>query len=109
MLALMFMALTFAFLVALPVLLVSVVLRLAVGLVLLPFKLLGGLFRLGFGLLGGLFRLTFGAVGLLAVLVGGIFCVVLLPLLPLLIVGAMVWAFIRLVAGPSRPRTHLVA
>jgi len=49
-------------------------------------------------------------VGLLAVAAAGIFCVVLLPLLPFLVLGAMLWAFFRLVAGPSRSgRTHLVA
>lgn len=107
---LLFLTLAFAFLVAVPVLLVSVVLRLALGLVLLPFKLLGGIFKLVFGLAGGLFRVAFGAVGLLAVGAAAIFCVVLLPLLPLLVVGAMLWAFFRLVAGPSRSgRTHLVA
>jgi hypothetical protein len=110
MLALLFLSLALAFVVALPILLVSVVLRVALGLVLLPFKLLGGIFKLGFGLAGGLFRLAFGAVCLLAVVVGSVFCVVLLPLLPFLIVGAMFWAFLRLVSGPSRSgRAHLVA
>ena len=104
MLALLFLTLAFGFMVLLPVLLVSVVLKVALGLVLLPFKLLGGIFRLGFGLLGGLLRLAFGAVGLLAFVVGAVFCVVLLPLLPFLVVGAMLWAFFQLVAGPVRPR-----
>jgi hypothetical protein len=110
MLALLSLTLALAFMVAVPVLLVSVVLRLAFGLVLLPFKLLGGIFRLVFGLVGGLFRVAFGAVGLLAVAGAVIFCVVLLPLLPFLVVAAMLWAFFRVVAGPSRSgRTHLVA
>ena len=104
MLALLFLTLAFGFMVLLPVLLVSVVLKVALGLVLLPFKLLGGIFRLGFGLLGGLLRLAFGAVGLLAFVVGAVFCVVLLPFLPFLIIGAMLWAFLQLVAGPGRPR-----
>jgi hypothetical protein len=104
MLSLLFMTLAFGFLVLVPVLLVTVVLKVALGLVLLPFKLLGGIFRLAFGLVGGLFRLAFGAVGFLAFALAAVFCVVLLPLLPFLVVGAMLWAFFRLVAGPTRPR-----
>lgn len=98
------LAVAFGFVVLLPLLLVTTVLRVALGLVFLPFKLLGGVFRLGFGLFGGLLKVGFGAAGLLAFVVGALFCVVLLPLLPFLIVGAMVWAFFSLLAGPRTVR-----
>ncbi|MFI5183140.1 MAG: hypothetical protein ACHQNV_01985 [Vicinamibacteria bacterium] len=102
--ALLFMFMVFGLVVMLPLLVVSVALRVAVGLALLPFKLLGGLLRLGFGVIGGLLRLAFGAVGFLALALGVVFCVVLLPLLPFLIVGGLLFAIVRLAAGPSHPR-----
>ena len=104
MMALVLLILMFGLVVMVPLMLVSVVLRVALGLVFLPFKLLGGLLRLGFGVMGGLFKLAFGAVGFLAFALGAVFCVVLLPLLPFLIVVGLVFAVVRLAAGPARPR-----
>jgi hypothetical protein len=104
MVALLFLTLMFGLVVMVPLVLVSVVLKVALGLAFLPFKLLGGVIRLGFGVMGGLFRLAFGAVGLLAFAMGAIFCVVLLPLLPFLIVGGLIFAIVRLAAGPARTR-----
>jgi hypothetical protein len=104
MIGLVFLMLMCGLVVMLPLILVSVVLRVALGLAFLPFKLLGGVLRLAFGLMGGLFKLAFGAVGFVAFALGAVFCVVLLPLLPFLIVVGLIFAIVRLAAGPARPR-----
>ena len=101
---LVFLAVAFGLLIALPLMLVTVVLKVALGLVLLPFKILGGALRLGFGLVGGLFKLLFGAMGLLAFAVAAVLFVFVLPLLPFLILGALVWGVVRLARGPSPVR-----
>ncbi len=89
----------FAGLVLLPILL----LKLVLGLLFLPFQLLGFVFKLVFGVLGGLVRVGFGlAMALVSILVV-LFCVVLLPLLPFMLLGAFVW----LVARMARPRPAL--
>lgn len=78
------------------------------GLVLLPFKILGWVFK-GMGLLLGLVvGLPLAIVGVLvAVIVGGVgiaLAVALLagPLLPLLLIGAVVWWLLK-PRGPRRP------
>ena len=86
----------FAGLVLLPILL----LKLVLGLLFLPFQLLGFVFKLVFGVLGGLVRVGFGLAMALVSIFVVLFCVVLLPLLPFLLLGAFVW----LVARMARPR-----
>ena len=84
---------------AVPFVLALVALKVLLTLVLLPFKIVGGLlkgaFGLVFGLLGGLFGLVAGGVGLIGALLVVFFVVVLLPLAPLLLLGAVVWLALK--------------
>jgi hypothetical protein len=86
-------------LLAVPFVLALVALKVLFTLVLLPFKIvvgvLKGVFGLVFGLLGGLFGLIAGGVSLLGVLLVLFFVLVLLPLAPLLVVGALVWLALK--------------
>jgi hypothetical protein len=86
-------------LLAVPFVLALVALKVLLSLVLLPFKILAGVlkgvFGLVFGLLGGLFGLVAGGVSLLGVLLVLFFVVVLLPLAPLLLLGALVWLALK--------------
>ena len=93
---LIFLMFAFGALVLLPLLLLKVLF----SLVSLPFKLVGLVFRIVFGVLGGLLKVGFGLVGVLGALLAMAFFVVLLPLLPFLLVGGVVW----LLAGLARPR-----
>jgi len=97
--SLLFLALFFGMVVVLPILVVSLVFRVALGVLLLPFHLLGAVLRVFFGLAGGLFRLFFGAAGLLAFAVAALFFLVFLPLLPFFIIVGGIW----LVARAVRP------
>ena len=101
---LVFLAVAFGLLVAVPLMVVSLFLKVALGLVFLPFKILGVALRLVFGLIGGVFKLLFGAMGVLALAVGAVVFLVVLPLLPFLVLGAIVWAIFRLAAGASPAR-----
>jgi hypothetical protein len=83
----------------LPILLLSLVFRVALGVLLLPFHILGAVLKVFFGLAGGLFRLVFGAAGLLTFAAAAIFFMVFLPLLPFFIIGGGIW----LVARAFRP------
>jgi len=80
----------------LPLILVGFLLKLLLFVILLPFKILGFLV----GLVGSLFAgigkallVVGGFVVVLALLVGG---VVLLPLIPLLAIAAFIWVIVRL-------------
>ncbi len=85
-------------------LVVKVLLQVFLGLVFLPFKIVGVLFKGVLGLVSGLFGLLFtGAFGLLFLFVG-LGAVLLLPLLPFLIVGGLVWLAVR----ASRPVVRTV-
>ena len=101
---LILLAVAFALFVALPLMIVSILLKVVLGLVLLPFRLIAGVFQVVFGLGAILFKLLFGALGFLAFAVAAILFVVALPLLPLLLLGALVWVVARLIAGPSPAR-----
>jgi hypothetical protein len=76
------------FVVAIPLL----VIKLVLGLVLLPFKILGGVFK-------GIGKLAFGVFGLLAGLLAVFVLLIALPLVPVVLVGGVVW----LVTRRSRP------
>ena len=80
-----------------------VLLKVLFALVFLPFKILSAVLRLGLGIVGGVFKVGFGLLGLFVGLAATLFVVVLLPLLPLLLVGGFVW----LVARAMRPRPAL--
>ena len=100
-------------LVAIPLMLafavVGVVFKLLFWILLLPFRLL----FLPLRLLGGLFRVAFGVlllpilligavlVGAMA-LIGGLLSLVL-PLVPLLLIGALIWAISRASRHPTAP------
>jgi hypothetical protein len=101
---LIFLAVAFTLLVALPLMILSVFLKVILGLVLLPFRLVAGVFQLVFGLGALLLKLLFGALGFLAFAVVAILFVVAIPLLPLLVLGALVWGVARLISGPSPAR-----
>ena len=94
------LALGAAALVVLPLLL----LKLAIFLVLLPFKVLGLLLKVVFGLVGVVGSVLMAAVGLLVGALVVAFPAIILPLLPLLLVGAVVWLAVR----GSRPQTSVV-
>ena len=95
-------ALAFVFVLAGVVLVLGMVaLKVLLLLVLLPFKLLGGLFKMVFGLLGVLFGFLFSGAAVVGVLLALVFGLVLLPLLPSLLLGALVW----MAARAGRPRT----
>lgn len=83
---------------------VKIVLQVFLGLVFLPFKIVGGLLKGVIALVGGLFGALFsGALGLLFLLIG-LVAVLLLPLLPFLIAGGLVWLAVR----ASRPVVRAV-
>ena len=100
--SLFFLVVLFGMVVVLPLLVLSLVFRLALGLVLLPFHILGAVFRVFFGLIGGVFRLAFGAIGLMAFGIAALFFFVLLPLAPLFLIVGGLWLFLRALS-PARP------
>jgi hypothetical protein len=62
--------------------------KLVASLVLLPFKILGGLLK-------GIGKLAFGLFGLLAGLLAVFVLVVALPLVPVVLVGGVIWLLTR--------------
>jgi hypothetical protein len=85
---------------AVPLVLVAVVVKTALVLLFLPFKILGFVLKLVTGILGAVFGLVFSGLGLgLAVLAFVAFAVVI-PLLPLELLGAGIWLLVR----AARPR-----
>jgi hypothetical protein len=90
-------------LIAVPFVLLAVAFKVLFALVLLPFKIVGGLFKAVFGLIGGLFGLAAGGIGLLFGLVVMIGVLVVLPLAPLLLLGAVVWLALKAASPAARP------
>jgi hypothetical protein len=78
-----------------------VALKVLLGLVLLPFKIVGWLLKLAIGLVSGVLGLVVAAVSVVGVLLAVVVGLILLPLLPFVILGGLVWMAFR--AG--RPRT----
>ncbi len=95
MLELLLVGLVLLALLWLPILLLKVVFKLVFGLVFLPFKLLGAVFHIAFGVVGGLFRVLFSGLGIVALLVAIVGAIILLPLLPLLLIGGVIWLLTR--------------
>jgi len=91
------------FLVILPLLLI----KLALGLVLLPFRLIGLVFKVVFGVVFGVvglvFRLLFSGVGLVLALLFAVTLAVLVPLLPVLLIGGGLWLLIRSASASRSP------
>ncbi len=79
--------------------LLGAVLKVGFVLLTLPLRivagLLKGIFGLVAGLLGGLFGLAMGGAGLLVGLLALVAVFVLLPLAPLLLIGAVVWLGVK--------------
>ncbi|SRR5260370_26455112 len=94
-----------AVVIVVPLLILKVLLQVVLGLVLLPFKLLGGAFRLTLGLLGGVLKLFFAGAMVVGALLLGVAAFILLPLLPFLVLGGLVWLAIRASRPVPRPRT----
>jgi hypothetical protein len=95
--------LTLAAVVLVPLFLVFALLRLVAGIVLLPFRLVGGVLKLLLGSLGIVVKLVGSVFGVAAGVLGVIVAVFILPLIPILIVGGLVWLVMR------RPRLRAVA
>ena len=78
------------------------VFRLAFEVVLLPFKILGLVLKVVGGVVGVVGKLLFSVAGSVLGLVFAVVLLVVVPLLPFLLVGALVWLAVR------RPRPHAV-
>jgi hypothetical protein len=83
----------------LPLMLLGLLLKLVLFAVSLPFRVIGLAFKLVFGIFGLVFKVLFSAAGLVGALVACFVVVMMLPLLPLLLVGAGLWLMTR----PLRP------
>jgi hypothetical protein len=70
-------------------------LKLLCGLVFLPFRILGAIFSVGFGLLGGLLKLLISGAVFLGVVLVLLLSVVLLPLLPFVLLGGVIWLVVK--------------
>jgi hypothetical protein len=93
--------LTIGVFVVLPLLVLGVVLRVAVALLILPIKLVGVVFKVVFGALGALIGVLFSGFGILLAVGLGLLLFVALPLLPLLILGGLVWLAVKLFSGAA--------
>ena len=81
--------------VAVPVILVVITVKLAMTLLFLPFKILGFLFRMVFGVVGAVFGLIFSGLGLGLAVLSMVAVAILAPLLPILLVGLGIWLVVR--------------
>lgn len=101
------LALAFAGAMAIPFIVIGGLLWLITFPLRLLFKLIGGIFGMVFGLLGGLLGLIIGpivmvvvAVVLIGVLLSAVVSL-LAPLLPLALLGLLVWAIYRVTKRPN--------
>jgi hypothetical protein len=99
--SLLFLCLVMAAVVAVPLILLSGLLHLVFSIVLLPFRILGVLFRVVFGVLGAITGLVFGGLGLAVGVIAVVFGLVFLPLLPFVVVFALIALAVR--AASRRP------
>ena len=106
MIGLMLLAVLFVgFLLLLPFIIVGLVLRLILGLAMLPFKLVGFAIKLTFGLVAGLIGLVVG-FAFLAVFVVTAGAFLLIPLLPVVLVGGAAWIAWRILRPKPRPNVY---
>jgi len=101
MLVLVLLAAVMLGILALPLLILRLAFKIVFGLVFLPFHILGFLLKIAFGVAGLGFRVLFSGVGLLFGLLAALAFVVLIPLLPLAILGFGIWLLVR-ESRPSR-------
>jgi hypothetical protein len=94
------MAVGVSLLVAIPLLLLKGLFTL----VFLPFRILGALLRVLAGVVAGVAGVAATGVGLLLAVGGLLFGLVLLPLLPFLFVGTLLWAALRMTRRPTAVR-----
>lgn len=101
------LALAFAGAVAIPFIVIGGLFWLITFPLRLLFKLIGGILGMVFGLLGGLFGLIIGPIVMLVVavaLIGAFLSAVvslLAPLLPIALLGLLVWAVYRVTKRPN--------
>ena len=81
-------------LIALPLILIAVVFKVALVVLLVPFRLLGAALHLFFGGAGLLVKLVLGVLVAVAVFV-------FLPLLPFVLLGLLFVAFVKLLSPPQ--------
>ena len=86
-----------------PLVILAVAFKVLFALILLPFKIVGGLLKGLLGLIGGLFGLVAGGTGLVFGLLALLVVFVLLPLAPLLLLGAIVWLALKAFSPAARP------
>jgi hypothetical protein len=81
------------------VILPLILIKLVLGLIFLPFKLLGLVFRVVFGVtvgrVGLVFRLLFSGVGLVLALLVAVGVALLVPLVPIVLIGVGLWLLVR--------------
>ena len=99
------MALFVGFLLLLPLMIVGLLLRLIFGLAMLPLKLAGFAIKLTFGLVAGLVGLVVG-LALLAVFVVTAGAFLLIPLLPIVLIGGAAWIVWRILRRKPRPNVY---
>ena len=101
------LGLAFAGAVAIPFILLGAVIWIVTFPIRLLFKLIGGIFGMVFGLLGGLLGLIIGpiiAIVVAVALIGAFLSAVLsllAPLLPVALLGLLVWAIYRVTRRPD--------
>ena len=93
--ALFVLVVAFGLFVVLPLLLLKLLFSVVLFVVLLPFKILGAVFHVLFKLFWGLGKLALGGLGLLLGLLFFVLCVVLLPLLPFVLVGCFIYLLVK--------------
>ena len=96
-----------------PVLILGAFLKVVAAVILLPFKVIAVLFKGFFGIVGGLLGavgaaigIVFGGFGLLLGLLCAIVFGIFLPLMPLLLLGLVVWVALK--AASPAPRSASV-
>jgi hypothetical protein len=95
MLALLLFGLVVLALLWVPLMLLRVAFKVLFGLVFLPLKLVGVLFQVVFGVLGVVLRVLLSGAGLILALVAVVGLVILIPLIPFLLVGLVLWLVTR--------------
>ena len=95
-----------AMLVTLPLVFVLVLVKVALALLFLPFKILGFVLRAVTGVLGAVFGLVFSGLGLGLGVLAFLAFAVLIPLLPVVLLGVGIWLVVR--ALRPRPAVQVI-
>ena len=95
-----------AMLVTLPLVFVLVLVKVALALLFLPFKILGFVLKLVTGVLGAVCGLVFSGLGLGLAVLAFVAFAVLIPLMPLVLLGAGIWLVVR--ATRQRPAVQVI-